>query len=305
MRILLTGATGFIGSHVARLLTQRGHDVHAPVRPHSDLRRLQDIAPSLTMYPGDLRSLGEANSCLESIRPEVCVHLAWYAEPGKYLASMENVRVLRDSAQLAARLAELGCRRFVGAGTCLEYDPSLGYLSETSLAAPQSPYAATKLALYHALEAIRGAGAMEFAWLRLFYLYGPWEDDRRLVPFVISSLLRNEVAKVTLGVQVRDFLHVRDVAAAVVAVVEADVYGPVNVGSGEPVTVRDVITEIGALLGAREQVAFGAVEPRTGDPKFMCANNDRLVTNTDWLPSYSLREGLADTVEWWRRHLSL
>jgi nucleoside-diphosphate-sugar epimerase len=301
MKVLLTGASGFIGSHVARLLAQRGHDVHAPVRPHSSLRRIDDIAPSLTVFPSDLRALGQADGPLDRIRPEVCIHLAWYAEPGKYLGSMANVRVLRDSVQLAARLAESGCRKFVAAGTCLEYDTSLGYLSETSRTAPQSPYAATKLALYHTLEAIRGAGVMEFAWLRLFHMYGPWEDNRRLAPFVISSLLRNEVAEVTLGSQVRDFLHVRDVAAAVVTVAEADVSGPVNVGSGEPVTVRDVITAVGALLHAQDRVAFGAVEPRAGDPKFICANNGKLVTNTDWAPSFSLREGLQDTVEWWRR----
>jgi len=303
VRVFLTGATGFIGSHVARLLVAEGCEVYALVRPGSNLWRIEDIVPLLQVVPYDLFEKEELEAELSRIRPELCLHLAWYAEPGKYLASRENIRLLNASLNLATLLESLGCKRFVSAGTCFEYDTSLGYLSETTPTAPSSIYAASKLALHLVLEQIAGASSMSVAWIRLFYQYGPYEHERRLVPSVTRSLLRNQVAEATLGEQVRDFLHVEDVALAAWAVARSGLSGPVNIGSGEPVTVREIVTTIGAVLNRPELIALGALPDRASDPPFVCADNRRLVENTGWAPRYGLEEGLGHTVAWWQAHL--
>lgn len=296
----MTGATGFIGSHVARLLVREGYEVHALIRPRSNLWRLRDILPSLQVVSCELLASEELSEQLSRIQPDLCLHLAWYAEPGKYLASTENVRLLTASLNLASRLAELGCKKLVAAGTCLEYDTRLGLLSERSPTRPQSLYAASKLALCLLLEQLASKSGMRVAWLRFFYQYGPFEDERRLVPSVIRSLLRNQPVKVTPGEQVRDYLHVEDVAAAVFAVALSDLSGPVNIGSGKPVTVREIVTTIGALLHRPHLVELGGLPYEPSDPMFVCADNRLLVENTNWVPRYNLEQGLRQTVDWWQ-----
>ena len=304
MKVLLTGATGFIGSHVARLLVNTDVEVYALVRESSDLWRIKDIASRLHLVQADLLVADEVEAQLARIRPEICLHLAWYAVPGEYLTARENIDLLKASLNLASCLAQLGCKRFVGVGTCFEYDIGSECLAETSPVKPRNLYAASKLALQIVLEQLVDVTGMEAVWVRLFYLYGPYEPKQRLVPSVIRSLLRNEVAKVTSGEQVRDFLHVEDVAAAIWAVAQSELSGVVNIGSGHPVTVRDIVTRIGKILNRPRLVTLGALPYNPADPMFVCADNHRLTGNTTWTPQYDLESGLRQTIDWWEKQLS-
>lgn len=302
MRVLITGATGFVGSHVVRRFAADGHEVYALIRPNSNSWRIKDVIGSIGVVPCDLFSTQKLGDHLKQIRPDLCIHLAWYVEPGKYLDSLENLRFVSASMQLATVLASLGCKRFVGVGTCFEYDTELGYLSEGTPTLPRSPYAASKLGLYIILDQIGKVTGMDFAWARFFYLYGPYEDKRRLVPSVICSLLGNKEAMVTSGEQIRDFMYVEDVASAICAVAESNIAGPINIGSGKPVSVRDIVTKIGSIIGRPELIILGALQQNLSDPMFICANNRLLREGTDWTPQYDLEEGLNHTVEWWKRH---
>jgi len=303
LRILLTGATGFIGSHLARLLVSNNCEVYALVRKGSNLWRIEDIVPKLRLVRSDLLATDQLQHQLEKVRPDMCLHLAWYVVPGKYLTALENIDQLNASLHLASTLASLGCKRFVSIGTCFEYDIGSERLSETSPVKPKTLYAASKLALQTVAEQIANLTGMEFAWLRLFHLYGPFEPEPRLVPSVIISLLRNQVARVTKGEQVRDFLHVEDVAAAIWAVAQSQLSGTVNIGSGQPVTVREIIERIGEIIGRRELIEFGGLAYNPSDPMFVCADNSKLKHNTAWVQQYNLEQGLRQTIEWWRGYL--
>jgi len=305
MKVLITGASGFVGSHVARLLVAEGCEVYALVRESSNRWRIRDILPSMYLRQSDLVAFENVNTYLQEIKPELCIHLAWYAVPGKYLNSQENLDSIQASINLLSQLAELGCKRFVGIGTCFEYDLSLGYLSESSLTKPITLYAATKVALSTILQQFAQITEMEIAWIRLFYQYGPMEDERRLIPSVICSLLRDEVVKTTKGEQVLDFLHVEDIASAIWAVAKSNVSGVVNVGSGQPVTVGQILLELGNLLGKPDLIHLGALPYRPNDPMFICANNELLIKKTDWTPKYNLTTGLKNTIEWYKVHLNL
>jgi len=305
MKVLITGASGFVGSHVARLLVAEGCEVYALVRESSNRWRIQDILPSMYLWQSDLVAFENVNTYLQEIKPELCIHLAWYAVPGKYLNSQENLDSIQASINLLSQLAELGCKRFVGIGTCFEYDLSLGYLSESSLTKPITLYAATKVALSTILQQFAQITEMEVAWIRLFYQYGPMEDERRLIPGIISSLLRDEVVKTTKGEQIRDFLHIEDVASAIWAVAKSNVSGVVNVGSGQPVTVGQIALELGNLLGKPDLIHLGALPYRPNDPMFICANNELLRKKTDWTQKYNLTTGLKNTIKWYKDHLNI
>lgn len=302
MKVIVTGATGFVGSHLARLLLEEGCDVHALIRKTSDTWRISDILDSLHVVKGDLLQLGDIEQQLRQIGPEMCFHLAWYAVPGKYLTSEENLKMLTASASFASLVSKLGCKRFIGVGTCLEYDTSLGYLSESCPVGPRSLYAASKLALRYVLEQLSVSAEMTFAWPRLFYVYGPFESPQRLVPYVVTSLVSGKGVEISGNQNVRDYLHVEDVAAALWAVAKSPVGGPVNVGSGKPVTVQDIAARIGEIMGRKDLIGTRATSD--SQPPFICANNSMLKERTGWRPKYDVERGLRQTIDWWKGRLA-
>ena len=299
MRVFLTGATGFIGSHAARLLVREGCRVSALVRPGADLRRVADVAPHLDLIEGDLLDPEALEAPLRSLSPEVCLHLAWYAVPGQYLHAAENMECVSGSMRLLRVLDAVGCPRVVGTGTCFEYDLGVGYLSEQAPVRPGSLYAACKHGLFLIADRFQREHGRSLAWARPFYQYGPWEDPRRLVPIVIRRLLAGETCPLQAGRQIRDFLHVEDVAGALWAIARSNLEGPVNIGSSRPVSVLEVARTLGEIIGRPELLQPGAQPTPAGDPPFICANTHRLRGGTGWQPRYDLRDGLARTVEWW------
>ena len=298
-RVLVTGATGLVGSRLVRLLLREGHEVHALVRPGGGRARIPGVASGIRVVEGRLEDARTWDE-LAAIRPDACVHAAWTTEPGRYLSSPGNVDLLHGSARLAIRLADAGCARFVGVGTCFEHDTTAGTLSESSPLRPAHLYSACKAALHEVLGRIGAASGMSVAWARLFWLYGPAEDERRLVPSVVRSLLAGRPVATTDGRQVRDYLHADDVAAALWAITESGVEGAVNVGSGIPVEVREVVLTIADLVGRPDLVRLGAIPRAADDPPYVCADNRRLVTQAGWQARHSLRSGLQDVIGWWR-----
>ena len=251
----------------------------------------------MRVIEADLLDQASIDRQLDAIRPDTCFHFAWYAVPGRYWQSRENLRSLEASTALALRLADRGCRRFVGIGTCAEYDIGADRLGEAAATNPKSLYAASKLAFRLLLEQIATAAGMHWLWARVFYQYGPQEDRRRLVPTVVRALLAGEPALLSSGEQARDFLHVDDVAAAVGSAAGSELDGVVNIGSGEAVRIADLATRIGALLGRPELIRLGARPNDAAEPPFVCADPTRLMS-TGWRPTYNLQTGLADTIEW-------
>ncbi len=304
MRVLLTGAGGFIGAQVARALLTRGAEVHAVVRDRSRAPRLDAIASELTIHEADLVDPAATARVIAASEPDTCVHGAWYAVPGKYLDAPENLTHVAASTDLAQRLVHAGCKRLVGLGTCFEYDTSLGsLLRESSPTRPRFLYAASKLALHDMLSAYAPLAKLGFAWCRIFYQYGPMEARERLVPHVIDRLLGGQTAETSEGGQVRDFLHVADVGAAIATVALSELEGAVNIGSGVPVTVREVVEAIARLCGAEDRVRFGALPYRANDPMHVCADVTRLAS-LGFTPRFDLERGLADTIERRREELA-
>lgn len=300
MRVLVTGAAGFIGAQVTRRVVEEGHTVWAVVSREQSSERLADILPQVSLAAVDLRDRKAVDELVRRAHPDCAIHLAWYAVPGQYWTSPANLDCVTMTLHLAQRLAEAGCLRLVAAGSCAEYDWDYGLLSEdrTPLK-PRTLYGASKNATREILESLFQDHSLRFAWTRFFHLYGPGEAKERLVPSVILALLGGRLAECTDGEQIRDYLHVEDVASAVWAVAQSNLTGAVNVGSGQPVSVGRIVRTIAELLEKQQSVVLGALPTNPGEPPLLVADVRKLKLHTDWEPAWQLKDGLRQTVSWW------
>ncbi len=296
MRIFLTGANGFVGARVARQLLEQGHEVHGLVRPGSSQWRLRDLGDQLALHSGDLANRDRLAHILRCIRPEACIHTAWYAEPGKYLHARANLDCVTMSLSLLEELAHAGCQQVVMTGTCAEYAPSQSPLTEDDPIHPATVYAACKSALRQVGERLAELLGIRFVWARLFYLYGPDEDLRRLLPSVVQALRQGRIFTASSGNQIRDYLHVDDVSRALIALATQPMAGVVNVASGMGVSVRHFLETVARLLGQPESIAFGGHELRGWEPPRLVGDPTRL-HSLGWQPHFALVKGLQSCLQ--------
>ncbi len=301
MRIFLTGATGFIGANVLQVLAGAGHEVKCLVMPRDTAWRLQGRLRRCDTIRGHLSRLGEVRDELRDWKPEACLHLAWYAEPQRYLHSPRNLQFVTTSIRLLRMLGAIGCKRFIGIGSCAEYALSDAALAEEARTRPDTIYAASKLSFALLGTAMSRSLDMLFAWARIFYLFGPLEDPRRLVPAAILSLRDGQPFSATSGTQIRDYLYVRDVALGLKTLLESDAVGAFNVCSGKRTTVRAVLRAIGQLMRRPELLRLGALPDRDWEPRCIVGQNRKL-RRLGWKPEHDLTQGLAATIGYWNDH---
>jgi nucleoside-diphosphate-sugar epimerase len=291
---MLTGATGFIGRQALTALSEAGHEVHAVAR-----RPPGEEAGAIWHQADLLAGCDIVREC----EPEILVHLAWYAEHGKYWSSPENVRWVEASLALLRAFAAAGGRRVVIAGTCAEYEWSREVYPESAPVRPATLYGAAKHGLNVVGSAFCEQAGIELAWGRLFFLYGPHEAPERFVPSLVRSLLQGEPARMTDGSQRRDFLHVSDAGAAFAALADGALTGAVNIASGEAVALEDLGRRIAVASAHPELLRIGELPTRAGEPAELVAEVSRLREELGWSPSISLGEGVDATVAWWLEHL--
>jgi nucleoside-diphosphate-sugar epimerase len=289
MRVLVTGVSGFIGAHVAAALVERGAEVHGAALAGVSRERLDALAPGVKVMEGDLAEPAECREIVSSVRPEAVIHLAWYAEPGAYLTAVpQNLGSLRGGVNLLqALVAEGTCRRVVLAGTCLE-----------NMATPTPPIYAAAKAAQHALAVGLAATGLSAACAHIYYLYGPWEDPRRVVPSVIRAVTRGESIDVTAGNKPRDYVHVVDVAAALCQVLAGEITGRVDICTGQPIHLREIFEEVGRATGRPELIRIGA-RPDDDRTDWPSTGDAFPLLQLGWEPRYSLTEGIQQTAEWW------
>jgi len=296
-RILVTGLGGFIGKRIVPFLLERGFEVVGAgraARPASMDSRVHWLTVNLFDHAA-VRDL------VAKAAPTHCLNLAWYVEHGKYWRAPENIAWVQASLNLLTAFVDAGGKRFVGAGTCAEYDWSYGRLSETETPRnAASPFGRCKNAVFEATMAYADIKDISAAWARIFFLYGPGEIETRLVPHVIVSLLKGQEAKTSHGEQLRDFSHVDDVAAALAALVDSDVRGAVNIGSGEATKVRTIVETAARMIGRRELVRLGAIPAQAGEPELLVADVRRLRDEVKFQPRITLEAGLQSTIAAYR-----
>ena len=299
-RALITGASGFIGSHCLPILEAKANEVHA-----TDLTRKRNkFDRNTTWHQVDLMEPDQIYQLLSKIKPTHLLHLAWHLPTGSQVNSFKNYDWVKVGIELVQAFAQFGGKRIVVAGSCAEYDWRYAFCSEklTPLN-PGNPYGVCKNALHLILDSFCRQRKIGFAWGRIFFTYGPRENPKRLVASVIRSLLKGTSAKCTHGHQMRDFLYVKDVADALVSLLASNVQGPVNVASGHPISLKEIIFAIRDLMKVEHDlIELGAIPAALNEPPLLVGDNTRLRKEVMWQPQFNLDRGLTDTIEWWKKN---
>lgn len=265
-KILVTGSTGFVGRQVISNLLNKNFEVRVILRKGKE-NFLNHKNSKIELVTTEDLFKESTEWWLEKCKNiDTIIHVAWYTEPGKYLESSKNNECLKGSLNLAKGANQAGIRRFVGIGSCFEYDLAVGNLSINTPLKPTTPYALAKTELYKFLSQFLPSQSIEFCWCRLFYLYGEGEDERRLVPYLHKQLSNGKVAELTSGKQIRDFLDVSEVGKMIVDVAVGRQQGPLNICSGIPITIRQLAEQIADKYGRRDLLKFGARPDNIVDP---------------------------------------
>ena len=275
MRIFVTGGYGFIGRAVVEHARAAGHEVFCLTSPW----RMDNL-------PLDQ---------LKQFRPEGVIHCAWVTTPGLYLESPDNVLHRKWSIDMVKSLVRVGATRFVVLGTCAEYAASNADLDEErSIKAPVSLYGAEKHALHNDLEKMSRELGYELIWLRLFYPYGPSEDSRRLVSSMIKGFRAGSPVRLLNPDAERDYVHISDVAAAVLWCATGSFDGTFNVGSGTGVILSDIEKLVRQQVEGQRETSHRT--RASGGAERVVAEITKL-RSVGWEPQFDIRSGIESYFE--------
>jgi nucleoside-diphosphate-sugar epimerase len=288
-RVLITGATGFIGRHCLERLLACGHEVHAASRQPP-----RAAAGPVHWHAADLREPEAARDVIAAARPSHLLHLAWEATPRLYAASPENLRWLGAGTAMLAAFGDGGGQRFVGAGSAAEYaDGPEPRAEDASPIRPATIYGKCKAAFWLAAQAAAQHYGFAAAWGRIFLPYGPGDPPGRLIPTVLTALSEGRPVATTHGRQLRDFIYAPDAADLLVRLLFAQETGAFNIATGRATPVGRVVDYLADRRGGRALLRVGALEPRPDDPAVLVADMTKVRARLGWSAPTAIEDGLS------------
>jgi nucleoside-diphosphate-sugar epimerase len=303
-RVVVTGATGFIGANLVRRLLDDGHDVWIFVRPGCAGWRIADIRGHVQVHDADLQDEAAVATGLRRIRPDWIFNLAAH---GAYswqtdLRAMLTTNLLGTVHLLEAAVAT-GFESFVQTGTSSEYGAKDHSPAESEVLEPNSHYAVTKASATLFCRYTGQATGLGVRILRLYSVYGPWEEPDRLMPTLVTRGLAGELPPLVSPETARDYVYVDDAVAAIIAAAATAAQEPgavYNVGTGRQTSLSEVVEMVRAAMGITAEPAWGTMAPRTWDTDVWIADIGRIQAELRWRPAHSLPEGFGSLAGWLR-----
>jgi dolichol-phosphate mannosyltransferase len=304
-RVFVTGASGFVGANLVRRLLRDGHEVHILLR-NPNPWRLQDVATDLRVHLGDMRNLPELQQTITEIQPDWIFHLAAY---GAYSWQTDRSLMFDTNVIGATNLVDTyltsGSQVFVNAGSSSEYGFKDHAPAETELPEPNSNYAVTKASATLFCQSNARASGRPIPTLRLYSVFGPYEEPRRLIPSLIVRGLSGELPPLTRPEVARDFIYVDDVTEAFLAIATETICdnGAVyNVGTGKQTSLREIVDLARRVMNIAATPAWESMPDRVWDTSVWLADNTKIRRELGWQPQVSLEDGLRKTIGWFQEH---
>jgi nucleoside-diphosphate-sugar epimerase len=306
-RVLITGATGFVGSNLVRMALKEGSDVHIITRTKSDKWRIDDVSTYITDYNSDLLDYKRLDDIVSIIRPDIIYHTATY---GGKPNQRETIRIVQTNLigtiNLIKACMKFSFDLFVNTGSSSEYGIKEKPMMEEDLLEPVNDYGVSKSAATQYCRAIAKTEELPIVTLRLFSPYGSYEGSTRLIPSVILSCLRRNKPIISSPNFVRDFVHIKDVLDAYEKLIDIpQLSGEIlNIGSGKQCTIEEVANKIIELLGNCVELETGMAQRWPNEPKKWEADISKANDILAWKPKYDLENGLAETISWFEKNIN-
>jgi nucleoside-diphosphate-sugar epimerase len=310
MKVLVTGATGFFGSHIVRTLEAHGLHPVALRRADSNLDRLKRLVPGRGGFQeavADIRTVGDVRAVMTEVRPDAVIHAAAYGVDYREQTLDDAVATnVTATGELILAARQAGVRRFLQIGTCFEYGNHDGPLHEATPLRPNSLYGSTKAGGSLLALALGGTGGPEVCVVRPFGMYGPLEGAHKFVPQVLASARRGTVMACSPGGQARDYSYVGDIAEACHRLLALDKFPAgqtVNLASGRTITMRHLAETAASVAGsAGSFLNWGAYPYRSEETMRIEADITKARHILGNLPETSLIDGLRETLAWEDKH---
>jgi UDP-glucose 4-epimerase len=309
-RVLVTGSSGFIGSHLTRRLIAEGAEVHALTSAVSSVypTRLLEVRDQITLHEASLADRGALNIVATDVRPSYVFHLGAYTHVGKSWQRVDEcIQVnIQGTINLLMALEPVGFTRFVNTGTSEIYGDIDAPFREDAAVHPISPYSVSKHAAEEYCRLFAAARSWPVVRVRPFNAYGPMQSPDRVIPEIITRALKRQPLRMTLGEQTREFNFVDDLTDGLVRVavtpgIDGDLF---NLGCGREISMRDLAIMILSLMGNPIEPEYGALPERPIEIRRMHADTSKSEQRLGWRAKTSLEDGLARTIEWYRAALA-
>ncbi|MFC1675333.1 NAD-dependent epimerase/dehydratase family protein [Candidatus Omnitrophota bacterium] len=306
---LLTGATGFIGSNLARRLVWRNEKVHLILREQADPRRVKELLNKVTCHRSDLSDSAVLKKICRDVKPDVIYHLAVY---GAYPRQQDEDRMITTNILGTWNLLEAASQRgfelFVNTGSSSEYGIKDHAMKETDLPEPVTDYAVSKLTQTLLSSFAARQWKKPVVTLRPFSVYGPYEESGRLIPKLLSALYLGKKMELVRPDITHDYIYVDDVVEAFLLIERLKKFpGEVfNLGRGIKVSIQDVVDAAFKVSGKSMKLSWGRMEPRPGDStSSWVADASKARRMLGWRAGIGLEKGLSLTLEWFKQKHSL
>jgi len=296
-KVIVTGATGFIGFNLVNALLEKGYNVLAIVHRNSQNINRIPKSPSLKIIELDVDEISKLSSMINE-EYDVFINLAWVGTKG----DDRNIKELQDSnhgytLETISVAHQLGCKTFIGAGSQAEYGICNEQISELTECNPVTAYGKAKL--WSTIDGCKLCEQynMDYKWSRIFSIYGPGDYQKTLVISLIDKMLLNEDINLTKCIQKWNYLYVKDAVEALIKLFEVKcVNGIYNIGGTDNRELKDFINEISKLIDTKSRLNYGAVSyPETGMVSIQ-PSVDKLINETNWKPATSFEEGIKEII---------
>lgn len=305
-KILITGANGFIGSHLVDLLVMQKYEIHVLVRKTSDLSRLSEHKKNIKYHYLEVGLL----EIFRAVNPDIVIHLAT-----KYIkahSSITEVDEMLDSnikfpTQLCETMLAAGVKYFINTGTCFEYKLDSKPLTEDSEIEPYNFYAATKIAFNDIIKYYSSRNMLTVIDLKLFFPYGE-KDNEKVITFLINSLIQGKEIEMSEGEQQLNFTYVKDICVAYLSAIKQisslSGYNSFNVGTNKVYSIKEIVTELEKISNKKLKVKWGVKPYPTNEIFYMNCNPQKIKNILKWSPMNSLRQGLENAYIYYQSKLN-